>query len=169
VDTEPAESQVSLRPARATDAPRIRDLVVAAYEPYVHEIGVVPRPMSDDYDQVVATRSVTVAEHAGDLVGLLVLHEEEGRFVPENVAVHPEQQGTGLGRRLLDLAEERAREAGHAAIDLFTHERMTRNIAIYERRGYVQVDRRTEDGRTRVFLRKRLDREGSEADRTRGR
>ena len=39
---------------------------------------------------------------------------------------------------------------------LQTHEWMTENIALYERIGYVEVDRRTERGFPRVYMRKRL-------------
>ena len=48
------------------------------------------------------------------------------------------------------------RRLGYGHLDLYTHERMTENIAMYERIGYVEVDRRTERGFPRVYMRKRL-------------
>jgi ribosomal protein S18 acetylase RimI-like enzyme len=54
------------------------------------------------------------------------------------------------------FAEQRARFLGLPEIRLYTHERMTANIAFYTRLGYDEVERRVEDGFARVFMRKRL-------------
>ena len=56
----------------------------------------------------------------------------------------------------MEHAESEARRLGYGHLDLYTHERMTENIAMYERIGYVEVDRRTERGFPRVYMRKRL-------------
>lgn len=60
------------------------------------------------------------------------------------------------GRGLLEHAESEARRLGHGHLDLYTHRRMTENIAMYRRYGYEEVDRRTERGLARVYMRKRL-------------
>ena len=54
-------SGTSLRPATAADVPRLAELVKAAYGHYVERLGGPPRPMLDDYADVVRRRSVTVA------------------------------------------------------------------------------------------------------------
>ena len=69
---------------------------------------MLPGPMTQDYADVIATRQTTIAEIAGVPVGVLVLSSADGRFVIENVAVHPDHRGTGVGRALLDLAEARS-------------------------------------------------------------
>jgi len=48
--------------------------------------------------------------------------------------------------------------AGYDSIYLYTHERMTENIALYERIGYVEYDRRAHgrDANLLVYLRKPL-------------
>lgn len=56
-------------------------------------------------------------------------------------AVEPLFQGMGLGRRLLDLAERRARETGAREIALDTAEGAAHRIAKCQRRGYRFVDR----------------------------
>ena len=76
----------------------------------------------------------------------------------ENVAVLPSHHGTGVGRALLALAEERAVATGHPRIRLYTHETMVENQRLYERIGYVETHRAGEHGVTRVFYEKRLDR-----------
>jgi ribosomal protein S18 acetylase RimI-like enzyme len=119
-------------------------------------MGVPPRPMTDDYDEVVRGADVTVVEHEGELVGLLVLRVTDEGFVIDNVAVAPSHQGTGLGRRLLERAEAEARRAGFDSIYLYTHERMTENQALYSRIGYVEYDRRPGLGAHIVYMRKSL-------------
>jgi ribosomal protein S18 acetylase RimI-like enzyme len=113
--------------------------------------------MNEDQAAVIRDREVTVAEDRGEIVGVLALGVEEGRFTVLNVAVAPSRQGIGLGRELLELAEERARDAGFGELHLYTHELMTENRALYRRIGYEEHERRAEQGFARVFMRKRLD------------
>jgi GNAT superfamily N-acetyltransferase len=155
----------AVRRATADDAAEVAALVDAAYGHYVERIGTRPGPMRDDYAAAIRDRQVLVVpgdagadDGAGrdGLAGVLVLDVTGDGFLLENVAVHPAYQGRGLGRVLLDRAEAEARAAGFDAIYLYTHELMTENQAIYAVRGYVEYDRRTEFGLTRVFMRKRL-------------
>jgi ribosomal protein S18 acetylase RimI-like enzyme len=149
-------SGLSLRPATQADVPRLTDLVQGAYGHYVERIGGPPRPMTDDYDDVVRDGQVTVAERAGQVVGLIVLAVDAEGFVVDNVAVDPSHQGSGVGRALLEFAEAEARRAGFDSIYLYTHEKMTENQALYERIGYAEYDRRRRGEASIVYLRKQL-------------
>ncbi len=62
-----------MRAAVEADAPRLRELVRSAYSRYVERIGGEPRPMRDDYVDVIASWDVTVADDGGEIVGLLCL------------------------------------------------------------------------------------------------
>ena len=146
----------TLRPARHKDVPRLTELVQAAYGHYVERLGEPPRPMTDDYAVVVRNFRVTVAERGGEIVGLIVLGVTDEGFLVENVAVHPDHQGTGVGRHLLEHAEAVARRAGHDSVYLYTHELMSENLALYRRIGYVEYDRRRHADATLVYLRKML-------------
>jgi ribosomal protein S18 acetylase RimI-like enzyme len=148
---------VSLRPATAADVPRLADLVDAAYGHYVARLGDRPRPMTDDYRDVVRTANVTVAERGADVVGLVVLRIRAEGFLVDNVAVDPAHQGRGIGRALLKHAEAEARRAGFDSIYLYTHELMTENLAFYARNGYVEYDRRRHGDACLVYLRKELE------------
>jgi ribosomal protein S18 acetylase RimI-like enzyme len=145
-----------LRPATAADVPRLTELVRAAYGQYVERLGRPPRPMTDDYADVVRDFRVTVAERGVGIVGLIVLGVGDEGFLIDNVAVDPSQQGGGVGRALLEHAEAEARRAGFDSIYLYTHERMTENLALYSRIGYVEYDRRLHGGACLVYLRKKL-------------
>jgi ribosomal protein S18 acetylase RimI-like enzyme len=147
---------VRLRPATAADAARLKELVHAAYGHYVERIGGLPGPMTADYAEVIRSRDVTVAERDGEIVGLISLGRDDEGFVIDNVAVDPAHQGSGVGRALLEHAETVARRAGSGSIHLYTHELMRENLALYERIGYVEYDRRPIGDARLVYLRKRL-------------
>ena len=109
IDADGPSSRWAFRSAVAADVHAVTELVDAAYRGYISRIGMLPGPMTEDYESVIATRRTIIAEIAGDAVGVLVLNPSPDQFVIKNVAVHPAQRGTGLGRALLDLAEAEAR------------------------------------------------------------
>lgn len=129
-------SDAWLRPATVADVPRLTELVHAAYGHYVERLGGPPRPMTDDYADVVRSHRVIVAERGGEIIGLIVLGVSDEGFLVDNVAVDPSHQGGGVGWALLKRAEVEARRAGFDSIYLYTRERMTENLALYSRIGY---------------------------------
>lgn len=147
---------LQIRPAAKDDASAIAACVRQAYEHYIERMGQPPGPMLDDYAEVIARHSVFVAED-GALQGILVLIEEDGGILLDNIAVTPAAQGTGVGRTLLEFAEAEAKRRGYAAIDLYTHELMTENIALYQKICYRETDRREVKGYKRVYMRKELE------------
>ena len=147
----------TLRPADVRDLAGIKACIDAAYGHYIERIGRVPAPMTDDYEEVIRTRrSVTVAELGGAIVGVLVLDVTGEGFCLETVGVAPTHWGKGLGRAFLELAEADASKAGFDSIYLYTHQLMTENQVLYRKIGYAEYDRRVEDGRPRVYMKKRL-------------
>jgi ribosomal protein S18 acetylase RimI-like enzyme len=148
--------EYSFRPAIGADVPKVAALVNDAYCYYVERIGILPRPMIENYAEVIANRRVTIAEHHGAIVGVIVLTVDDEGFLIDNVAVDPSVRGRGLGRALLKFAEAEARRAGFDSIHLYTHEKMTENLAIYSRIGYVEYDRRSHGEFSLVYMRKHL-------------
>lgn len=144
-----------IRPADATDLAAIEAIVERAYGVYVERLGMRPGPMDDDHAEQVRRGLVHVAEDGdgGEIVGLVVLVESGDRLVIENVAVDPARQGEGIGRRLLEFAEETARRAGIETVALYTHELMTENLALYAGLGYVEDERRRVEAFSRLFSR----------------
>jgi GNAT superfamily N-acetyltransferase len=147
---------MGIRPARAGDVAAIGAIVDAAYAVYIPRMGKKPGPMLDDYAARVAEGVVWVAEQDGKVAGVVVLLPEDEHLLLDNVAVAPEAHGKGVGRALVAFAEAEARRRGHAEIRLYTHEKMTENIAMYPRLGYEETHRAQQAGYDRVFFRKKL-------------
>jgi ribosomal protein S18 acetylase RimI-like enzyme len=145
-----------VRLARSEDADAVRALVHDAYRHYIPRIGKPPGPMLDDYAALIAAGLVWVLEDAGRIAGVLVLENQPAALLLDNIAVHPDAQGRGHGRTMLDFAEATARTRGFPAIVLYTHVLMTENEALYRRIGYVETGRISEKGFERVYMRKAL-------------
>jgi N-acetylglutamate synthase-like GNAT family acetyltransferase len=125
------KGEYTIRAATTADVPEMAALVNTAYGHYVELIGMLPRPMADDYTQVIANQRVTIAESYGNIVGVIVITTGDEGFLIDNVAVAPAHRGKGLGKALLEFAEAEALSAGFDSIHLYTHEKMTENLAIY--------------------------------------
>jgi ribosomal protein S18 acetylase RimI-like enzyme len=107
-------------------------------------------PTRELFEGDLAAGTLHEAREGGELVGVVVLDREqsegystvawttlgEGVFVVHRLAVSPRWQGRGVGRRLMDFAEEEARKLGGKAIRLDAYTANPAVLALYERRGY---------------------------------
>jgi ribosomal protein S18 acetylase RimI-like enzyme len=139
-----------IRPARPDEAEAVRALVRAAYAPWVAVVGREPGPMRDDYARLIAEGKVWRSEEGA---AICVLFEKDGTLLLDNLAVRPEAQGQGHGRRLVAFAAAEARRRGLPAVTLYTHVRMETNIALYARLGFRETHRAHEGGFDRVYMR----------------
>lgn len=148
-------NQLAIRRATAADAAAIRDLTRLAYAKWVPLIGREPLPMAADYDRAVAEHLIDMAEQDGKLVALVEMIAHDDHLLIENLAVHPDAQGQGLGERMLRHAEATARELGFLEVRLYTNEKFAANIAFYAKRGYEITERGSiVPGSVTVFMKK---------------
>jgi GNAT superfamily N-acetyltransferase len=147
------------RRAASGDAKVVRELSRAAYAKWVPLIGREPLPMSADYDRAIAQHIIDLLEEGGRLLALIEMIPQKDHLLIENIAVRPDQQGKGIGGRLLQHAEGIARSLGLEEIRLYTNTAFTSNIAFCTKRGYEEYRRGTiVPGTTTVFMRKRISR-----------
>ncbi len=149
-----ASGPPGLRRATAADLPAIKAIIDAAYAKYLTRMDKRPAPMFRDYGPSVEDGTTWVA--GSPVTAVLTLYPREDHLLVENIAIHPDPQGRGLGRALMGFAEQEAARRGFTRMALVTHEAMTENQTIYGRLGYTEVDRRAEDGYRRIYLEKPL-------------
>ncbi|GAB4552194.1 MAG: GNAT family N-acetyltransferase [Rhizobacter sp.] len=88
---------------------------------------------------------VFIAQRAGIAVGTytlfilpLLAHAGAPEAIVEDVAVHPEAQGQGIGRSMMEHAMQLAREAGCYKLALSSNQRREQAHAFYERLGFAR-------------------------------
>jgi GNAT superfamily N-acetyltransferase len=146
-----------IRLAIPEDRAAVEAIVYEAYSIYIERIGKPPGPMLDDYGALIADRAVSVLEESGgEIAAIIVLLPKSDHLLLDNIAVHRDRQGQGLGRQLIAFAEDEARRLGHGELRLYTHQKMSENIVLYSRLGFVETGRGREAGYDRVFMTKRL-------------
>jgi N-acetylglutamate synthase-like GNAT family acetyltransferase len=146
----------AFRLARPEEAEVIAALVQRAYAHYVPLLGRRPAPMDDDFALRIAHGQAHVLERDGAIIALAVLEDAGDHLWIENLAVEPGLHGGGTGRALLAFAEQEARRRGLHELRLLTNERMERNRAIYAKAGFVETERREENGLRRVYMARSL-------------
>jgi GNAT superfamily N-acetyltransferase len=147
-----------IRAARPDDRDAVEGVVHAAYSIYVDRIGKPPGPMLDNYTARIADGSVSVVEdRTGNIAGIIVLIPNSDHLLLDNIAVRPNYQGQGFGRVLIEFAEREAERLGYSRIRLYTHEKMTENMDLYRRIGFVESGRGQQGGYDRVFMVKDLE------------
>lgn len=99
------------------------------------------------------------AVEAGKLAGCVFLKPEPGFLYLGKLAIAPECQGKGLGRRLLAIAEDVARKAGLPALRLETRIELTGNHATFAKWGFLKTAENSHPGfdrATSIEMQKRL-------------
>ena len=149
--------QPPLRRAVPGDAAAVQALTRDAYAKWVPLISREPLPMTADYDRAVREHLIDLWEEGGELLALIEVIPAEDHLLIENVAVRPDQQGRGIGDRLLRHAEALARSLGVDEVRLYTNAAFAENLAFYARRGYQEYRRATViPGSVTVYMKKKI-------------
>jgi GNAT superfamily N-acetyltransferase len=107
----------TLRRAEGRDAGGLGQCLEAAYAEYTGRIDGLP-DMSDSLADEISDKLVWVAVSGDAVAGGMVLAPDDGFMMLNNVAVHSDHRGTGLGKRLLILAESEALSHGYGELRL---------------------------------------------------
>lgn len=145
-----------IRIAESEDVRAIETITRQAYSKWVEKIGRDPLPMTVDYEARVSDHRFDLIEFGHVIVGLIETVQKVDHLLIENVAVLPEFQKRGVGRRLLDHAEQIAQQLELHELRLYTNELFEGNVALYESCGYMVLDRIEIDGGVRVDMAKTI-------------
>lgn len=138
---------LAITTATPADAPALKALLEAAYrgdsarQGWNHEADILDdeRIGAEELDALLVDPAVTIltARGAGALIGCVAVTRKDARVgYLGMLCVLPTLQSGGLGRRLLDAAEDHARALGLAAMEMAVIDNRAELIAWYERRGY---------------------------------
>lgn len=144
-----------LRRAKPQDAPALTRCIAAAYRTYTPKTGRSIPPLLANYAEEIALYQVWVAEEQGQILGGLVLVPKEDYMLLANIAVHPDHQGKGMGRILLELADSETLNQGYKELRLHTNKVMNESIAMYKRSGWSEMQCDEQAGH-KILMRKSL-------------
>ncbi|KAL0932527.1 acetyltransferase protein [Colletotrichum truncatum] len=151
---------LSISRATHTDIPVIQAIVNRAYAKYIDRIGRPPAPMTANYTELLTAHNVFVLKltSTNDIVGSIILSQDAGAnsIKINNLVVDTVAQGRGYGGLLMRYAEAFAEAKGRTSLTLFTNVKMYENVALYQKMGFVETERKTENGYERVYFRKDL-------------
>ena len=142
-----------IRKAVLSDADPLNACMQAPSKIYTSRLGgqTLP-PMGVDYREEIRLFPVWVAESDGTVVGGLILMVEDEHMTIANIAVHPQFQGNGLGRDLMEFGETEAKKNGYSELRLATHILLSENLSLYLHLGWSETDR----DESRVYMKKNI-------------
>jgi GNAT superfamily N-acetyltransferase len=128
--------EVRVRAAVAAELPLLVEVELASDAPF-HDAGVGPLPPPGSVAELAEAPCVLVA---GDPpVGFARLGEVDGLAHLEQLSVHPDHSGRGIGTALLEAAYAWAASSGYQAMTLTTFADVPWNGPYYARRGFVAL------------------------------
>lgn len=146
---------VDIRPARGTDIDALVAIENAAF--------ATDRISRRSFRQLIEreTARMLIADIGGAVAGYCLLLFRKGSGVARlySIAAAPDHAGSGVGRRLLEAAEEAAFDHERLLIRLEVREDNARAISVYERSGYRRIGREAgyyEDGQAALRYEKVL-------------
>jgi GNAT superfamily N-acetyltransferase len=134
----PFRFEASIRIATNADIPALVRLINDAFvvEQFVFE---GDRINAEETQAFMDKGAFLIAEGGRGLAGCVYVEISGDRGYLGLLAVEPLRQGTGLGRKLVTVAEDYFREAGCWAVDLRVISQRTPLPPFYRRLGYVEI------------------------------
>jgi GNAT superfamily N-acetyltransferase len=137
------------------DFERWNDVLALIMRAFAPMDGVIDPPSSahlltaDTLRDKASRETGFVALEGDRIVGCVFAFERAAELYVGKLAVAPDCQGQGIGRRLMQAVEELARDRGKVAIELQTRIELTRNHAAFARLGFHETERTGHEGYAR--------------------
>ena len=133
--------QIVIRPASSEDGSAIREIEWSAGERF-RDVGL-PEIAEDEPPsaEILARyaedgRSWVAVDQADNPIGYVIVDVVDGNAHIEQVSVHPDHQGTGVGRALLEHVRAWAAAADLPAVTLMTFTDVPWNAPLYRHLGF---------------------------------
>ncbi|MFS0852630.1 GNAT family N-acetyltransferase [Microbacterium sp. 179-I 3D4 NHS] len=150
--------EIAIAPLTEADAGEVLTIQRAAFvsEAQIYGSADMP-PLTQTLEEMRAELRMGTGLGArvdGRLVGAIRFRETEDLLLIGRIAIAPDMQGSGIGRALLQAAEQ---SSSAPVSELFTGSLSEANLRLYESCGYEVSERVPDgDGTEQVFLRKSL-------------
>jgi predicted N-acetyltransferase YhbS len=135
---------------RWTSPERLDDIMAMVHSAFAHftpPSGVLKETAAD-----LAERQrdgfVLVAMEGDEFIGSVFCAEKDGALYLTRMATRPDLQKRGIGRALLQAAENEARRSGLPKLMLRVRQTLPDNLAYFSKHGFVVVGEGQEGGRT---------------------
>ena len=152
-----------LRPATAGDAAAIAAVIAASFAQYrgrlVPESGAFRETEATIAGELGRGAGVIVAEQGGEMLGCVLVEEQEGDLYFGRLSVLPSARGLGLAKRLIQAVEAEARRRGLSGVRLGVRIVLTDNQRLFQALGYRETSREAHPGfdhPTSINMRKQI-------------
>ena len=139
-----------LRAATVDDAAGIAAVIAASFEQYrgrlVPESGAFRETAATIAAELDAGAGAIVAERNGELLGCVLIEEQEGDLYFGRLSVLPSARGQGLAKHLIDAVEAEASRRGLAGVRLGVRVVLTDNQRLFMSLGYRETSREAHPG-----------------------
>jgi len=141
--TNPERNLISIRVATTADAAAITDVINRAFRSAENFFVKGDRLDQTEVDRLLSTGTFLLAEAKNVMLGCVYV---EPKFAVQSIraylgllSVDPDQQGGGIGSKLMDAAEDHCRKLGCAFMDIHVVNLRKELPGFYHRRGYVET------------------------------
>ena len=145
-----------IRKAEITDLQEIKSLTEACAKAMIQK-GIYQwnehYPSREKLENDIRQEELHVLEKKNEILGIIVitpikdeeydpiewLSKTENNLYIHRLATHPDHWGKGFAQKLMDFAEEMARQNNYESVRLDTFSQNSRNQQFYEARGYQKL------------------------------
>ena len=145
-----------IRHAKLSDLHQVRYLAQVSFAPYATSMGRQPAPISADFRDLAEDGKLFVFMIENAVRGFIIFHINGPDVHVEAMAVASKFRRQGIGRSLLDYADKEGLKNGCRRVVLYTNVLMFENIAYYLGKGFLETDRREEEGHDKVYFERYL-------------
>jgi len=148
-NTDPAVITVRLAPPDFDDWVQVRALILDAFaymDARINPPSSALRLTSSSMQADAARGALLLAYRINDLVGCVFAQAKGDAFYIGKLAVRPDLQGAGIGRKLVEAARDEARRRSLTMLELQTRIELTENHATFARMGFVKTGETAHEG-----------------------
>ncbi len=139
-----------LRAATVDDAAGMAAVIAASFAQYrgklVPESGAFQETAATIAAKLEGGAGAIVAERNGELLGCVLIEEQEGDLYFGRLSVLPSARGQGLARQLIQAVEAEASRRGLAGVRLGVRVVLTANQRLFQALGYRETSREAHPG-----------------------